>query len=195
MRLWRPLPVRPILPLSVATVCTYLAFSNHFASISRGPVDSFGWGAPPPPPEAFLEVILVFPGIPAGLPLIIAAVASGSTRVVHIGSILGATFFWYGVGWYVDLGRGLLEADRPPAGLACYMSALRIISVILFPLGVLSGLSVGNHLCAIGAPPIWSETLMYGITMTWISLGTVLAYLRYRLSRRRDFGSLFSSQP
>lgn len=97
--------------------------------------------------------------------------------------ILGAAFFWYCVGWVIDCALGLVPRETPPRFVTLHMRGLRVAGAILFPFGLLRGLQVGNYFCANNKPPYWSELLMYGIGMVWISLGASFELLRFLRSR------------
>ena len=180
MKVIEPFPVRRIAAISAAVLCSYLSVASHYHQIAQQDASGFGWGAPPPPVESFVEAALAIPGALAVLPIIVIGALAEDDLVTSGGIVLGAAFFWYCVGWYVDRDRTTLSTEDPPRIVVGYIQALRIASAILFPLGILAGLRVGNHFCANGVPPYWSELLNYGIFMSWVTLGTFFAWRRFR---------------
>ena len=185
MRALGPFPVRRIAAFGTAAACTYLGLANYYASMAQQDAYSWGFGAPPPPTSAFGEAFLAAPGLLAGLPLIITGAALGVDWLTHSGIVLGATFFWYCVGWYVDCARDMLDTDKPPRVISGYMSALVVVSAVIFPFAVLLGLNLGPHFCANGAPPYWSAVLMFGICMFWVTLGVFFGWRRFQRWRER----------
>jgi len=175
-----PFPVRRLAAVFAAAGCSYLALASHHHHIIQERVVGVGFGAPPPPTETFAEAFLAVPGILSGLPIIIVGSTTQKGWITSTGVVLGTAFFWYCVGWYIDSVRATLNAPQPPRYVVGYMRALVILSTIIFPLGVLAGFGIGNHSCASGAPPAWSEPVMYGIVMSWVSVGTFFAWLRFR---------------
>jgi hypothetical protein len=186
VRILEPFPVRRLAAVCAAVVCTYLAFADHYAALAQADSFNVGFGAPPPPAGQFVEAFLEVPGGVAGLPLIVEGLSSGRDWVVSAGLILGAAFFWYCAGSYVDRARGMVNSERPSRVVEFYMLSLLVVSTLLFPVTALAGFNVGIHSCAIGAVPFWAEVLMYGIFMFWVSLGTFFACrrVRGRLQRR-----------
>ena len=176
-------PVRRLLTIGIVAICVSLAISNHYTKISQGPKNEFCVGAPPPAAGAFPEAILVTPGTIAALPLILLGSTLESGFFLQGAMILGAAFFWYCVGWVIDCALGLVPRETPPRFVTLHLRVLSVASAVLFPFGLLRGLQVGNHFCANHKPPYWSELLMYGIGMVWISLGASFELLRFFGSR------------
>jgi hypothetical protein len=185
VRAIEPFPVRRLAAVCAAATCTYLALANHYAAMVQPDFFSLGFGAPPPPNGAFAEGFLELPGVLAGLPVIIGGSALGLDWVTHSGLILGATFFWYCAGWYADRARNIVNTETPPRVVAWYISTLAVISAVMFPVAALAGLNVGQHFCANGVPPYWSEVLTYGIVMSWVTVGTFFAWRRFRRWREQ----------
>lgn len=175
-------PIRHIAAVLAVTICAYLSAASHYKAIAQQDPYSIGWGVPPPPSEVFAEALLATPGVLAGIPLIVMGATGELDWLTRTGVVLGAGFFWYCVGWYVDWSRDL-SPEPPPKIVAGYMRALTVVAAILFPLGVLAGFNVGSHVCAVGAPPAWSELVGYSILMFWISLGTFFTWLRFQARR------------
>lgn len=178
MKTIEPFPVRRIAAVSAALLCAYFSGASFYHSIAQQDISGIGWGAPPPPADFFAEAVLAIPGILAGLPIILIGALTNSAWVTRTGVVLGATFFWYCVGWYIDCAR--LNTTEPPKIVVGYIKALRIASAIIFPFCILIGLRVGDHYCAVGVPPLWSELLICGILTFWVTLGTFFAWRRLR---------------
>jgi hypothetical protein len=180
-------PIRRIVAVTVTALCIWLAFANHDKSVvlEQTAVGDWGIGAPPPPPGQFLEIFLVIPGTLAGLPLILIGGIHGPDWLVSLGLILGAAFFWYAVAWSVDCSRGTTETDRPPKLIRVYFSALRVLSVLLFPLLVFGVSNGGGSSCANGAQPSWVGYVMFGIIMTWVTIGVFFAWRNFQSKRER----------
>jgi hypothetical protein len=124
----------------------------------------------------FVEAVLALPGVLVGLPVIIAGVVWDINWLTEGGLVLGATFFWYCAGWYADCSRGMVNSEKPPRVVA---------STVIFPIMTLAGWNVGQHYCANGTPPLWSELLMYGIGMSWVTFGTFFGLRRFRRWREQ----------
>jgi hypothetical protein len=193
----KPAPLRHLIAIGIAAMCIVLAISNHYAEIARQNAGSdFMFETPFPPDGVFLEGALVFPGLISGSPLIIAGAEHDSEWLLESGQILGAIFFWYCVGWWVDCVRGSVERDMPPTFVLIHLRALRVMSVVLFPLGLIEGMRVGEEgWCANGKPPFLAELLIYGIGMAWISAGTWFAWENFRESRRASVSHFIFSDP
>ena len=185
----RPIPVRYVLAIGVASACLCLAIALHYEATNAPPNDGRMIGAPPPPPESFVEAFLVIPGILAGLPLSLAGALFEREWLAQTGLILGATVFWYCIGWHIDLVRGAVGTESPPRLMRWYISASVTTSMVLFPICALVGTRVGVHYCANGVPPYWAELLDYGILMFWITIGTYLGWLRWRAKREQRYAS------
>jgi hypothetical protein len=162
-----------------------LTIASHYQSIPDQDLYKWGFGAPPPPAEAFVEAFLAVPGVLAGLPIVIAGLALGLDWITRSGLVIGATFFWYCAGSYADWVRDMLDSPRPPRIVTGYMSALVVLSAVIFPFMVAMGFNVGRHFCANGVPPYWSELLMYGIQMFWVAQGTFFAWCRFRRGQQQ----------
>jgi hypothetical protein len=190
----KPVRLRHLLAIAIAIICTGLAISNHATEVSRQDAENgvIEWGAPPPPMGAFPEAILATPGYLAALPLMIIAGVFESSWPFQFSLVLGAIFFWYCVGWWIDCVRGAVDRDTPPRFVLIHFSALRIVSVVLFPIFLLEGFRVGDYFCANGKPPFWSEMLMYGVAMVWITIGASFALQKFRESRKSPGLCLFS---
>jgi hypothetical protein len=126
-----------------------------------------------------MNEFLAFPGLLAVSPLIVGGLAFDRVWVSRVATTLGAAFFWYSVGCYVDCFR-LDENARPHRLVRAYISALFYLSAVLFPFIALAGTRVGNHACIVGAPPAWADLLGYGIVMFWVTLGTFFAWRRFQ---------------
>jgi hypothetical protein len=189
----RPISLRHLLAIAIAITCTILAISNHDAEVSRQDAQNgfIEWGAPPAPTGAFLEPILATPGLLVAAPLMLVAAVFESSWPLQFALVFGTTFFWYCVGWWIDCVRGAVEGDTPPKFVRIHFSALRIVSVVLFPIFLLEGFRVGNYFCAIGKPPFWSEMLLYGIAMVWITIGAWFAGKKFRASHTKSLPRLF----
>jgi hypothetical protein len=189
----KPLPIRRIVAVALVALCICLAFANHYDSViaEQAPAD-WGFGAPPPPLGQFLEAFLVMPGTPAGLPVMVIGWSHGPDWLVDLGLILGAAFFWYAVAWYVDWSRGATDTDKAPKLVRAYLSTLQVLSVLVFPLVVCEGFSIGRHFCASGVPPLWAEQVMFGIMMTWVTIGAFFACHNFRKKRELGLQALFS---
>jgi hypothetical protein len=180
----KPFPVRRVLAIVITAICIYLAISNHYNAISQHPDDNFGFGAPAPPDGAFPEAFLIAPGAIVVLPILMTASLFEPELLLTIALIISAAFFWYCVGWVIDCALGSTTCDAPPKFVTRYLRVLSIVCVGLFPFGILKGMYVGTYFCANGKPPYWSELLMYGIAMFWISLGASSELLRFLQSRQ-----------
>jgi hypothetical protein len=193
----KPAPLRHLVAIGIGAMCIALAISNHYAGVARQNASSdFIFQTPFPPDGVFLEGALAFHGLISGLPLIIAGAEHESEWLLECGQILGAIFFWYCVGWWVDCVRGSVERDTPPRFVLIHLRALRVISVVLFPLGLIEGMRVGEEgWCANGKPPFLAELLIYGIGMAWISVGTWFAWQKFRESRRVSIRPLIFNGP
>jgi len=145
------------------------------------------FGAPPPPIVYFAEAVLVMPGAVAGSPFALTGAILEIEWLAQFGLVLGAAFFWYCVGWHIDRARNIVQYDKAPAVVRFYLSALVVLSFLLFPVGLLAGIRLGVHSCGTGVPPYWAEVLGYGIMMTWISVGTFFGWrsFRDRIARRQ----------
>ena len=190
----KPLPLRHLLAIAIAITCISLAISSYSTEVSRQDAQNgiVEWGAPPPPMGAYLETILAIPGSLVAAPLMVVAAVFESSWPFQFAIVFGATFFWYCVGWCIDCVTGAVEQDTPPKFVLIHFSALRIVSAILFPLFVLEGFRVGGYFCAIGKPPYWSEMLMYGIAMVWITIGASFALQKFRESHTNPRSCLFA---
>lgn len=177
-------PLRRIVPVGIAGLCCWFAAVLHFEAATLAPSNGLLIGAPPPPTAAFPEAFLVIPGAFAGSPLALTGAIFDIEWLTQTGLIFGACFFWYCVAWHIDSARGILQDKAPPAIARRYLSAMITISVILLPLGILSGLKLGVHSCANGVPPYWVELVDYGMVMLWITIGCYFGWLRYRAARR-----------
>ena len=182
MKIIDRVPVRHIVAVFALTACAYLSAASHYKAIAQQDPHGIGWGVPPPPSEAFAEALLATPGALAGLPLIVMGTTGEFDWLTWTGFVLGAGFFWYCVGCYVDWSRDLSPKPLPKIA-GGYMRALTVVAATLFPLGVLAGFNVGSHACAVGAPPGWSEFVEYCILMFWISLGTFFTWRRFQARR------------
>ncbi len=177
----RPFRVRYYLAATIFAISIGLAISNQYAQIANQKAwNNIGFGAPAHRYGTFLEEILTLPGFLAGLPLIIAGIVVESNWFAEGGLILGAAMFWHCVGWYVDCARGAAAKEQPPKILVIHLRILMIASVILFPVGLLIGMKVGDYFCADGKPPFWADLLSYGIFMAWITLGVFFAWTKFR---------------
>ena len=156
--------------------------SVHYQAVTPPATDGL-WGAPPPPLASFPKAFLEIPGALAGAPLALPGAILGWEWLTQVGLILGACFFWYCVGWQIDGARILVSSESRPAIVRWYLSALTIISFILLPLGILAGINLGIHSCAVGVPPYWVELVGYGISMFWITLGCYFRWLRFQTAR------------
>lgn len=188
----KPRPVRHWLAFAVAIICTALTFLNFHQALSQ--IDSSTeWvlGAPPPPPGTFIEEAIAAPGYLASLPLMIVSAVFQEPEVLDFSLIPGAVFFWYCIGWCLDCQRGACERDSPPTVVVIYLAVLQTASLILFPLLCLMGLRVGEHFCVDGAPPFWSELLIYAILMIWTTIGAFLGWQNFRKKRHLKVTSLF----
>lgn len=181
MRHLHPIPVRRLAAISTALVCSYLDLAAHYGvSAQQNP---YAWGAPPPPTESFFAAVLEVPGTLAGSPLIALGLVLDREWIAVAGLVLGATVFWYCVGWHFDFAQSLSDNERPPKIVRMYLSALVYLSAALFPLGCIACYNVGHHFCAVGAPSLWSELLTDGIVMSWITVGTFFAWRPYQLRK------------
>lgn len=182
----RTIPVRFAAALGMAGVCICLVIAaHHQRALQKDYVSTMPFGAPPPPAVEFAEAFVAIPGVLAGLPLVIAGGILGFDSIVQTGMILGAAFFWYCIGWQVDYAHAEGNIGEPPVFVRWYLSALIILSVIFLPLGVLAGLNLGVHSCAVGVPPYWAEVLSYGIVMFWLTIGAYFGWLRWRVRREQ----------
>ena len=190
----RPIPLRQTIALVVAVICIALSISNHVTEVSQQDAQTgvVGFGAPPPPMGAFPYEILATPGLLVAAPLMIVAAMFTSSWPFQFAIIFGAAFFWYCVGWWIDCIRGAVERDTPPRFVLIHFSALRIASAVLFPLFVFAGFRVGDYFCVVDKPPFWSEMLMYGIQMVWITIGASFAWWKFRESRKNPVSCLFA---
>jgi len=179
----KPFPVRRLLTIAMVAICVSLAISNHYSKFSQGPENEFCFGAPPPAAGAFPEAILVAPGTIAVFPLMLLGSTLESGFCLQGAMILGAAFFWYCVAWVIDCALGLVPRETPPRFVTLHMRVLSVAGAVLFPFGLARGLQVGTYFCANNKPPYWSELLMYGIGMVWISLGASFELLRFLRSR------------
>jgi hypothetical protein len=94
------------------------------------------------------------------------------------------------------LRQGLGRARYASQIRLIHLRALRVISVVLFPLGLIEGMRVGEEgWCANGKPPFLAELLIYGIGMAWISVGTWFAWQKFRESRRVSIRPLIFNGP
>ncbi len=185
----RSLPLRHIIPVAVIAICIALSVSNHYTKLlPEYSDDTFGFGAPPPPPGAFPQALLLAPGVIVALPVIIVGAVAESNWIVSTGMILGGAFFWHCVGWAIDCSRGVGGRETPPRFVSIHFRVLSVISTLLFPLGLLVGFRVGSYYCAVGKPPYWSEMLMFGIQMTWISIGAAFTMIRFLRRRQEKIG-------
>jgi hypothetical protein len=86
-------PIRRIAAVTVTAIC-WLAFTNHYKSVlSEQNAGDRVIGAPPPPPEQFLDAFFVMPGILAGLPLILIGGLHGPVWIAKLGLIFAAALF------------------------------------------------------------------------------------------------------
>jgi hypothetical protein len=181
MRRLGSVPVRWLAAVSAALLGSYLDLAAHYRVVAQE--NPYGWGAPPPPAESFFAAVLEVPGSLAGSPVIALGLFLDREWITMAGLILGATFFWYCVGWYFDVAQNLSDNERPPKIVQMHLSALVYLSAALFPFGCFACYNVGHHFCAVGVPPLWSELLTYGIVMSWLTLGTFFAWRRFQLRR------------
>lgn len=180
MKVLEPFPVRRIAAISTVLLCAYLSIAGGYHQIVQQADFGFGFGASPPPTEEFVEAVLAFPGLLAGLPIIVIGAVLKNDWVTRSGFVMGAAFFWYCIGWNIDCARTTLKNLQPPWIVVGYIRALQIASAILFPLCMLASVRLGVHFCAVGVPPYWSEILNYGILMFWVTLGTFFMWRRLR---------------
>jgi hypothetical protein len=184
-----PFPLRRIASLSAGLACAYLSAASHYKAIAQQDFSSaIQWGIPAPPLESFAEGFLAIPGVLAGLPVIILGTISHIDWITSMGLCLGAAFFWYCAGWYIDSVRPGLQADQPPRFATIYMTLLAVGSLSLLPVGMLAGLNVGNHYCLVNMPPYWSEILGYGILMFWLTIGAFFGWRTLRGQPRNPEG-------
>jgi hypothetical protein len=88
----KQLPIRWLMALSIAAICTCLAFSAYFYNLAQQDRPYWGFEAPPPAPAEFIEEALAAPGYLAGLPLIIVGSWFGPEWIAQLGIILGRRF-------------------------------------------------------------------------------------------------------
>jgi len=187
MRQKRPVSLRFLVAFGIAALCGGLAVALHYqtASTVSQASDGFMIGAPPPPPAFFPESFFVIPGVLAGLPLALPGAILGLEWLTQTGLVLGAAVFWYCVGWHVDSARAILRAEKPPAMVRWYLSAVIVICIILLPFAIVAGLNLGVHSCANGANPYWVDLVGYGILMFWITVGSYFGWLRLQARREQ----------
>ena len=181
-----PIPIRRIAGAVALVLCTVLAISNHYESLLAQPPDWISFGAPAPPSGAFLLGFLAFPGLLVGLPFVLAGAYLNLDWVAELGFILGAAYFWYSVGWYADCSLSLSDRDSPPRYVTLHIAVLEWIGVISMPFLLLAGLKLGEHMCAVGVPPLWSEIVMFCIVGTWATVGSFLVFSRLRQRRASE---------
>ncbi len=192
----RPIPLRNVIAFAVAAICVGLAISNYYEEISlQEAFGNYGFGAPPPPIGVFPFALLVVPGFLSGSFLIIAGAVMDLRWLLDGGQILGAIFFWYSVGWWIDCFRGSAERETPPVFVLIHLKALRIVSMILFPIDLWVGFNVGNSFCANNKPPFIPTLMIYGIQMVWVSIGAWFTLQNFRTSRQAPSISVISSGP
>lgn len=186
MRPIEPTPVRRALGFGITAICGWLAALVHFQSVSYL-ASSLLWVAPPPPIASFPEGFLVMPGVLAGLPLVVLGATCDHEWLTQTGLVLGAGFFWYCVGWKIDVTRGLVQTEDEPIIVRWYLLALIGVSIILLPFDILAGINLGVHSCANGIPPYWAELVGYGIVTFWIAMGCYFGWLRFRDARKQRY--------
>jgi len=187
----RQIPIRNVLAISAVAIVLFAAYLKGIArsepTTTQGipaqeeVIVDWDLETPAPPPSSFLLTFLVVPGFFTALHLFIPASVLGPEWLGLVSIAPGVGFFWFCVGWYVDRSRGL-RPDKVPAWLATYMRILRWLSVVLFVLGLLAGLRLGDHW---GGPPYWSLVVMYGIFMTWASIGMFFCYREWQRRKMR----------
>ncbi len=182
MRAIVPIPARRILASGIAALCIWLAISAHYQAVTQPATEGL-WGAPSPPLASFLEAFLVIPGALAGSALALPGAIFDLEWLTQIGLVLGAYFFWYCVGWEIDIARVLAQSESRPAIVRWYLSAVIVVSFILLPIGILAGTNLGIHSCGVGVPPYWVGLIGYGIMMFWITLGCYFGWLRFQTAR------------
>jgi hypothetical protein len=178
------IPARYLAGFLTAVLCVLLTIDSHSVRVSESQSMGWDWTAPPPPPSSFLKAFLAAPGVVAGLPLIIAGGLLRNDYLIQAGVTAGAAFFWYALMWYLDCARGLTKSDKPPRHIRAYVTTLKFASVILMPLAIWRGFRLGDRWCAFGAPPMWSEMVMYGIVLGWLTTGTYFTWASIRDRRR-----------
>ena len=189
----RPVPLRNIIATTAAILCIVLAISNYYAEqIQNDEGAEWMIGAPPPPLGVFPQAALTFPGYLIAIPLLILGSAFEAAWPAAVGMVVGAVFFWYCVGWTIDCARGATDKDNPPKYVLFYFSILRCASSAIFPFALLAGFNVGNHFCANGARPFWSDLLLYGIGMIWITIGASFTWQKFLEKRKTKPISLFA---
>lgn len=181
----QPIPVRHVAAFGITTLCGWLAALVHIQAVSY-PTSEPLLIAPPPPAASFPQAFLVMPGVLAGSPLALLGAIFEREWLMQTGLVLGSGFFWYCVGWRVDSARGILTAEKAPVIVRWYLSALIMVSIILLPFGIIAGLRLGIHSCAVGVPPYWVELVGYGMVMFWVTLGCFFGWQRYRSGRNRN---------
>lgn len=188
----RNFPVRWILTFVVLAICVVATMQVALAPTSAGAEMQIGWYEPPPPIIFFVFSALVLPGCLASLPLIMAALLLTLPEwTTYVACIPGALFFWYWIGWDLDLTRGLIQRDNPPRIVGGYLTALTVLSWVALALMCLKGLTSQGSFCGNGPQPSpVTDYVITGIVTVWGTLGAFFGTRRLNSKPAIEFDGI-----